>query len=174
MRKRTFVLGLAVLMAGLLVASLAGASGGKKNVKAKLTGFQEVPAVSSFGSGSFTASIDTDAQTITYELSYGGLNSTAMAAHIHLAQRGANGGVIAFLCGGGDKPACPAGTGGTETVSGVIDAADVIGPAGQGIEAGEFDELVRAIRAGVTYANVHTLTQPGGEIRGQISGKKRK
>ena len=168
MRKRTFVLGLAVLMVGLLVASLAGASGGKKNVKAKLTGFQEVPAVSSFGSGSFTARIDTDAQTITYELSYGGLNSTAMAAHIHLGQRGANGGVIAFLCGGGDKPACPAGTGATESVSGVIDAADVIGTEAQGIAPGEYDEAVRAIRARVTYANVHTMTQPGGEIRGQL------
>lgn len=175
MRRRTFVLVLAVLSAGLLVTSLAGASGGgKKNVKANLTGFQEVPAVSSFGSGTFKATIDDDAQTITYELSYGGLNSTAMAAHIHLGQRGANGGVAAFLCGGGDKPACPAGTGGTGTVSGVIDAADVIGPEGQGIAAGEFDELVRAIRAGVTYANVHTMTQPGGEIRGQLNGKKRK
>lgn len=168
MRKRTFVLGLAVLTVGLLVASLAGASGGKKNVKANLKGFNEVPAVSSFGSGSFTATIDTNAETITYELSYGGLNSTAMAAHIHLGQRGANGGVIAFLCGGGDKPACPAGTGGTESVSGVIDAADIIGPAGQGIAAGEFDEAVRAIRARVVYANVHTMTQPGGEIRGQL------
>ena len=175
MRRRMVVLVLAVLSAGLLVTSLAGASGGgKKNVKANLTGFQEVPAVSSFGSGTFRATIDDDAQTITYELSYGGLNSTAMAAHIHLGQRGANGGVAAFLCGGGDKPPCPAGTGGTETVSGVIDAADVIGPDAQGIAPGEFDELVRAIRAGVTYANVHTMTQPGGEIRGQISGKKRK
>ena len=174
MRRRMVVLVLAVLSAGLLVTSLAGASGGgKKNVKANLTGFQEVPAVSSFGSGTFRATIDDDAQTITYELSYGGLNSTAMAAHIHLGQRGANGGVAAFLCGGGDKPPCPAGTGGTETVSGVIDAADVIGPDAQGIAPGEFDELVRAIRAGVTYANVHTMTQPGGEIRGQISGKKR-
>jgi CHRD domain len=168
MRKRTFVLGLAVLTVGLLVASLAGASGGKKNFKANLQGFNEVPAVSSFGEGTFVASIDTDAQTITYELSYGGLNSAAMAAHIHLGQRGANGGVIAFLCGGGDKPACPAGTGATESVSGVIDAADVIGPSGQGIAAGEFDEVVRAIRAGVVYANVHTPTQPGGEIRGQL------
>jgi hypothetical protein len=169
MRRRTFVLVLAVLSAGLLVTSLAGASGsGKQNVKADLTGFQEVPAVSTFGSGTFTATIDDDAQTITYELSFGGLNSTSLFAHIHLGQRGANGGVAAFLCGGGDKPPCPAGTGATETVTGVIDAADVIGPAGQGIAPGEFDELVRAIRARVTYANVHSMTQPGGEIRGQI------
>jgi CHRD domain len=44
----------------------------------------------------------------------------------------------------------------------------VIGPAGQGISAGQFDELVDAIRAGATYANVHTTLYPGGEIRGQI------
>jgi hypothetical protein len=169
MRRRTFVLVLAVLSAGLLVTSLAGAGAtGKKNFKATLLGYNEVPAVSTLGSGSFAASIDDDAQTITYELSYGGLNSTAMAAHIHLGQRNVNGGVSAFLCGGGDKPPCPGGTGGTETVSGVIDAADVIGPAAQGIAPGEFDELVRAIRARVTYANVHTVTQPGGEIRGQL------
>ena len=44
----------------------------------------------------------------------------------------------------------------------------MIGPAGQGVEAGSFAELVRAIRAGYTYVNVHTTRWPGGEIRGQI------
>ena len=34
--------------------------------------------------------------------------------------------------------------------------------------AAEFAELVKAIRAGLTYANVHTSKFPGGEIRGQI------
>jgi CHRD domain len=54
-------------------------------------------------------------------------------------------------------------------VARTITADDVIGPAGQGIAAGEFAELVDAIRSGVTYANVHTLPQfGGGEIRGQI------
>ena len=33
----------------------------------------------------------------------------------------------------------------------------------------EFGELVRALRAGAAYANVHTTGVPGGEIRGQIS-----
>jgi CHRD domain len=168
MRRRSVLLAISVLAAGLLVASLAGASAGKKNFKADLDGYNEVPAVSSNGFGTFRAMIDDDAQTITYELSYGGLNSAALFAHIHLGQRNVNGGVSAFLCGGGDKPACPAGTGAEEMVSGVIDAADVIGPAGQGIAPGEFDELVRAIRARVTYANVHTSTQPGGEIRDQL------
>jgi hypothetical protein len=53
-------------------------------------------------------------------------------------------------------------------VTGTITPADVIGPANQGIGPGEFDEFVAAIRAGVTYANVHTGSFPAGEIRGQI------
>ena len=50
-----------------------------------------------------------------------------------------------------------------------ITAADILGPAGQGIEAGSFDEAVRAIRAGAVYANVHTTRWGGGEIRGQVN-----
>ena len=53
-------------------------------------------------------------------------------------------------------------------MTGTIAAADVIGPAAQGIAPGEFRELVRAMRAGATYANVHSTTFPAGEIRGQI------
>jgi hypothetical protein len=45
---------------------------------------------------------------------------------------------------------------------------DVVGPAMQGITAGQFDELVRAIRAGVTYVNVHSSLYEGGEIRAQL------
>jgi hypothetical protein len=55
-------------------------------------------------------------------------------------------------------------------VSGVITAAQVVGPSAQGIQAGEFAELVQALRAGAAYAKVHTTTFAAGEIRGQISG----
>jgi hypothetical protein len=50
---------------------------------------------------------------------------------------------------------CPVAGG---TISGTFDADDVIGPADQGIAAGEFDELLRAMRAGKTYVNIHTVT----------------
>jgi hypothetical protein len=170
MRRRSILLAIAVLAAGLLVASLAGASGGKKNVKSdELTGYQENPDVSSTGTGSFEATIDDDAMTISYELEYSGLEGgNALFAHIHFGKRAVNGGVSAFLCGGGDKPACPATAG---TVTGVIDAADVVGPAGQGIEAGSFAELTAAIREGHTYVNIHTPRWPGGEIRAQINDR---
>lgn len=165
MRPRYLVLLLVVvaLAAFSLVSAVAGSE--KSHVKAALDGYSEVPSVSSTGEGTFQVVINDDA--ITYTLSYTGLEgTTTLFAHIHLGQRDVNGGVSAFLCGGGGKPACPTTSG---TVSGTITPADVIGPSGQGIAAGEFSELVRAIRAGVTYANVHTNKHPGGEIRGQIN-----
>ena len=58
-------------------------------------------------------------------------------------------------------------------MTGTFRAADVIGPAVQGIAPGEFDELVKALRAGVAYANVHTDLHPGGEIRGQLDDQGR-
>lgn len=143
--------------------------------KATLTGYEEVPALSSPGIGEFRAKLTSDGTAIEYTLTYSGLQN-AFASHIHLGQFSVSGGVSAFLCGGGGKPVCPS-TGGT--VTGTIIAADVIGPAGQGIAPGEFDELVAAMEAGVTYVNVHTNDNvappntgpgdfPGGEIRGQI------
>jgi hypothetical protein len=169
-RLRIHVVLVGALLLALGIGSYAVAGGGKKNIKADdLTGYQENPDISSTGTGSFEATIDDDAKTITYELSYSGLEGgNALAAHIHFGKRAVNGGVSAFLCSGGDKPACPAPSG---TVTGVIDAADVIGPGGQGIAAGEFDELVAAIRAGHTYVNVHTPTWPGGEIRAQLNDR---
>ncbi len=55
------------------------------------------------------------------------------------------------------------------TVTGTITPANVIGPAAQGIAAGQWDKIVAAMRAGVAYANVHTTNFPQGEIRGQIN-----
>jgi hypothetical protein len=142
--------------------------------RATLSGYQETPqTLSTAGSGTFKAELLKDAMgamTIDYELTYGGLEGgTAFAAHIHLGARATTGGVSAFLCGGATTPTCPP-TGGT--VTGTIHKSDVVGPTTQGIAATEFDELVRALRAGATYANVHTTPgRPGGEIRGQIMAR---
>jgi len=172
MRKLFF----AAVIGGSLLVALAGGSlalakndkGGK--ARATLSGYEETPSVSTVAKGKFRAEIDGD--SIDYRLTYTGIEGgTTLAAHIHFGQRHTAGGVSAFLCGGGDKPACPT-TGGT--VEGTIDAADVIGPAGQGILAGQLNELVRALRAGATYVNVHSTTFPAGEIRGQVKSDRRK
>lgn len=173
MRKLLFA---AVAGASLLVALMAGSlaiadnGNGGSRIKAQLNGYNETPSISTLASGDFRARINRQANTIDYTLTYSGIEGgTVSAAHIHLGQRHTAGGVSAFLCSGGDKPPCPTPGG---TVSGTIDAADVVGPAGQGIAPGQMDELIRAIRAGATYVNVHsTPSYPNGEIRGQIKGR---
>src|SRR5207245_9862282 len=100
--------------------------------------------------GSFTAEIDDATQTISFELTYVGLEANVLFAHVHFGNRSTAGGVSAFLCGGGSKPPCPQ----SGTVTGPITAAAVAGQAHQGIEPGAISELIRAMRAGETYANV--------------------
>ena len=150
----------------VLVATGAPTLIAATTIQARLDGAQETPAVSTTGTGVFRATINDAETAIDYEISYENLEgATTAAAHIHLGQISVAGGVAAFLCGGGGKPACPATAG---MVTGTIMAADVIGPAGQGIAAGEFAELLQAIRQRITYVNVHTDKHPGGEIRGQV------
>lgn len=146
-----------------LVGSPASAGNNGRAFTASLNGFNETPSVSTTGRGSFRLTIN--GSTISYRLTYSRLENPAAQAHIHFGDRDVAGGVIAFLCGGGGKPACPA-TGGT--VTGTITAANIVGPNDQGIEPGSFAEAVRAIRANHTYVNVHTSRFPAGEIRGEI------
>ncbi len=150
--------------AGLALAVLAPvvASGGDRKFEASLNGYAETPSISTAGSGSFKLRVHDN--SIDFRLSYRNLTDPPAVAHIHFGRPDVAGGVSVFLCGGGGRPACPA----SGTVTGTIVAANVVGPAGQGIAANEFAELVRAIRNGATYVNVHTPTFPNGEIRGNI------
>ena len=165
--------GVAVLgVAGVGTAAIAH---DRSRLDASLTGYEEIPTLSTQGVGTFDASINRGRDEIRYTLSYRGAfdavpaGGTVTQAHIHLGARAFNGGIAAFLCsnlgnGPAGTPPCPA----EGTVSGTITPAQVVGPADQGIAPAEFAELVRALRAGAAYANVHTTTKPGGEIRGQI------
>jgi hypothetical protein len=169
---------LAILTA-LVIASAVPTAAIAKNVRATLTGYEEVPAVSTVATGEFRGKISNDEQFIDYEWSYSGLQGTVLQAHIHVAQRGVNGSIVIWLCGTASNPG-PAGTPtctpGSGSFTGTITAANVIAgaTASQQLAAGELDEVIAAMRAGVAYVNVHTNLSPGGEIRGQIRGKKKK
>lgn len=161
-----------ILAPAIVVAFLSAPTLAVATEKANLSGAEEVPAISTTGSGEFRAQIRDG--MIEFELSYADLEGVVLQAHIHFGQFGVNGGISVFLCtnlgnapGGlpNPPPACPASPG---TVTGVREAGDVIGPAGQGIAPGEFDELVEAIEDGLTYVNVHSDLHPSGEIRGQV------
>ena len=161
------------LLFGALLATPVASATDKEEVLAGLSGFREVPSVSSPASGHFEAVIDRKAGTIAYELTYSGLTGNVQQAHIHVGQRSVNGGVSVFLCQTetnpdptGLAPRCPQ----RGKVTGLVQAANMIsGPiVSQGVEPGQFNELIAAIRAGVAYVNVHSSTFPGGEVRGQL------
>jgi hypothetical protein len=166
----------AAIVAAVAVTATASAamadgneSEGASTLHAQLTGYEETPSLSTTGFGQFRAQIDENAQTIFYSLSYTDLEATVTQAHIHFGSASQAGGVSAFLCTNGSGPpgtqVCPPAP---ATVTGVIQPADVIGPANQGIAAGEFAELVAAIRNGTAYVNVHSMKYTGGEIRAQL------
>jgi hypothetical protein len=105
-----------------------------------MIGYLEAPPISTAAAGTFKATIDDDAQEIHYTLTYSGLEGDVRQSHIHFGQRGVSAGISAWLCEttfnpsptGPATPDCPQ----SGTVTGVITASDVIGPATQGIAAG--------------------------------------
>ena len=181
MRRRLQLSGAVALLALLGIGGAAVAGGGGPRLSERLTGYEEVPAISTTGTGTFEARFGRFDDELRYRLSYRALEGDVQQAHIHLAQEGVNGGVSVWLCGNRSTtppinppegtPACPPAP---ATVTGEIGPEDVVGPTGQGIEPGAFDELVDAIEAGVTYVNVHSSKWPGGEIRAQLDGRGRR
>ena len=147
----------------------------KRDFATDLSGYEEVPAVSTEGSGQVDVEVARDGQSLRFVLHYRAIESAVSQSHIHFGQKDANGGVVIFFCsnlgnGPAGTPPCPQpAPGETAEVTGTRTAADMAGgAAAQGIAAGEFAELVKALRAGVAYANVHSSLRPGGEIRGQF------
>lgn len=173
--RAAFVLAVVLLVGGNAYPDDKNKNKDKDNgtlVHARLRGFQEVPAVSTVATGEFHAKINPGDQSIDYELTYSGLQGTVLQAHIHVAQRSVNGSIVIWLCQTTSNPG-PTGnicTLGSGTFTGHITADNVVAgaTATQQLAAGELAEVIAAIRAGVTYANVHTNLSPGGEIRGQI------
>ncbi len=160
-----------------VVATLAlgsGVSADRRTLRARLAADNEVPIVISAAQGEFRAKLDDEggAATITYELSYEGLEGSVTQSHIHAAQPGVSGGVMIWLCSNLASPPTPPGTQACPpspgTITGTITAANVVGIPAQAIPAGDLSDPLEAIRTGNAYVNVHSTVSPGGELRGQI------
>ena len=124
-------------------------------ISVRLSGANEVPAVTTTGNGSFVATPGTG--SLAFQLQAFSVGLTA--SHIHLGAAGTNGPVVAFLFG-------PNAVGqiGID-VTGTITEANLVGPL-----AGKYADFAKALAAGNLYVNVHSLAYPGGEIRVQIPG----
>jgi hypothetical protein len=134
MKKRAVVSVLIVLV--ILSATLIYAQSNFSNLRALLTGQQEVPVVLTTGNGELRATISKDTE-ITYELSYSDLESNATQAHIHVGQPNVNGGIAVWLCSNLPSPPTPAGFNQpcplrAGTITGTITGNSIVGPANQG------------------------------------------
>jgi len=173
--RRTTLLALGILLVCTSATTFTD-DGGRKKIDVRLSGYEEtLVALSTPGNGRFKARINKDETEIAWELSYGDLVANVTQAHIHFGARAQTGGVSVFLCtnlsnGPAGTQTCPNSAPENNPLTGTATAANVIGPSAQGIAAGEFAELLAAIRAGAAYVNVHSMTYPGGEIRAQLPG----
>lgn len=177
MRKMTIAITAAVLLGG---ATAAFTQSGLRNIQETLTGDQEAPAViSTTGHGSFKARINQDETAIAYTLSFDALEGDVWHAHIHLGHEQNNGSIVLWLCQTAlyvsPSPSTPQcfdplnlASARSNTVSGVLTAADVVPVPSSGIGSNEFSEVIALIRAGKAYVNVHSSRFPPGEIRSQI------
>lgn len=178
MARRTGLIVVLAVLGAVLVGALASfavaQSGGQRFNADRLRGTFEIPAVSTVARGEFEARLINPTE-LRYELTYSGLEGNVTQAHIHFGQSFANGGIVAWLCETAtnnsptlDTP-CPQTATGATTVTGTITPAQITASGGaQRIAAGEFAEVLAAMRAGLSYANVHTDTSGTGEIRAQI------
>lgn len=163
------------LFVGSAQMSAAAPSFGMRSFTTYLNGYQVVPPNYTTGNGMTKLWINSNKTSITYQLSYSGLSSSVIQAHIHFGQEPVNGGIIVYLCDNTETapsgtPACP----NSGTVTGTVTAADVnpennpapVTP--QGIAAGEFAGLIGAIENNDAYVNVHTENFQNGEIAGWL------
>ena len=135
MRRLRVKVAIGVAVLGVVVMTAAAVAGSRGGLSTGLSGYEEVPAISTDGEGSFRASLNRAGDEMHYRLRWSGLEGGAVRqAHIHFGQKSVNGGISVWLCSSLDPPgATPAGTQPCPqtpeaSISGTITAANVVGP----------------------------------------------
>ena len=159
---RRFVLAYIVLLMALLVQGGVAAEQ-DHTFAAVLTGEEEVPPVATEMGGSVRIRFNDDFTAAAFTLTVTD-GVRVQQAHIHCGVPGVNGPVVVFLAGfhapGWDVD-------GKWIDHAVFTQANIVNSAC----GATLVELTQSMKDGRTYANVHTVAHPGGEIRGQIVSK---
>jgi len=175
------------ILAAIIVAAACGSSDDSTspppvskivNLTASLSPANEVSVTGNpTGSGTFTGTLDTSTHVFTWNATFTGLTGNATLGHIHgpfTAGSTGSAGVIlnfdpAISTGGtftnvtftGLKTASSGSATGSVTLTNALSLTSTI----------KGDSLEKLLLAGAVYANIHTATNPAGEIRGQITKK---
>jgi len=164
-RKASRIVILGTLLVLALVVAAPAAAASQRNFRAHLVGSNEVPAVVTNAQGQAIINISKDESSLEFKLIVANIENVTQA-HIHCGSEGVAGPVVVFLYGLGPTVS-PNGvlSEGVRTNANVIARPDSAACPGG---VGNFADLVAKIRSGQAYVNVHTVTNPGGEIRGQL------
>ncbi|UNK21214.1 CHRD domain-containing protein [Paenibacillus sp. N3/727] len=130
-----------------------------RTFRATLLGRNEVPPVRTIAFGNAVFQVNRTGTQLRFRLVVNNINRVTQA-HIHLGRVGENGPIVAFLFGP-SKFGISVRRG---VIRGVLTNQDLIGP----LQGRTIRDLVRELERGNAYANVHTIQNPDGEIRGQI------
>jgi CHRD domain len=146
-----------VILVTILSVSVGFAA--EKSFKAKLTGNDEVPSVKTKAKGEVKFKLSSDGKELSYKLDVKNIENPT-AAHIHRGMKGKNGPPVVNLFTGPKKEGKFSG----ELSMGTITAKDLSGD----LMGKSLDDLVKLIKSGDIYVNVHTDANPDGAIRGQL------
>lgn len=130
------------LVAAGLAALAVSACAAPMTFQGPMTAAYEVPATNSRGVGTIVATVYPTTRAMTYTAEYKDLSGPAIAAHFH-------------------GPAAP-GANAAVVIPSVVTPATIRG--GITLTDAQFADL----QAGKYYYNIHTASNPGGEIRGQL------
>jgi hypothetical protein len=130
----------------------------------RLTGDQQVPAVSTIAFGFAEVQLSEDNSTLSFEVVVCNI-ANVTASHIHVGAAGTNGPVVLPFYGS-PSPLFNSTRGCDTLAEGTRTSADLVARPAAGINT--WTDFINALIAGNTYVNVHTTAHPGGEIRGQL------
>ncbi len=158
---RRFAMAIFVLLIALLVQKGGAATQEQeREFAAILTGDQEVPPVQTAMSGDVRIEFNDGFTAAKFTLTVND-GVRVQQAHIHCAPVGVNGPIVVFLAGF-HAPGWDVNGKWIDHVQ--FTNANIVKPTCGTTLA----ELAQSMEDGQTYVNVHTVANPGGEIRGQI------
>ena len=164
----------ALAVVAALIVSPTSATADPITFTANLSAANENPPTMSGGTGFATVVLDSTAQTLQVAATFSGLTSNVTAAHIHCCQMvpgtNMNVGVATTVPA---FPGFPTGviSGNYGPVSFDLTQPTIYNPAfvmAQGGLANAEAALIGGIEGGLTYFNIHTVNNGGGEIRGEL------
>ena len=144
----------------VMVMAFIGIAHAHDVFNAILTGAEEVPPVDTVTTGDVIIVFNDEGTAARFELTVNA-GQRVQQAHIHCGPIGVNGPIVVFLAGFHANGWEVDGQWVSNTT--FTDANITNTSCGSTLA-----ELAQSMRDGNTYANVHTVANPGGEIRGQI------